>query len=106
MRWLDIIVAFVVMVATLDGIAFDHHQFYNPGWKRDLTLGKRDHQNFTQVPHGQLRNQLDNLCERYRTCYVEQEESYACSGQLFGWGGDSHVDINKSRSPASASSAV
>ncbi len=49
---------------------------YNPDWKRGANLGKRNNQNFVQIPHGQLRNQLGNLCARYGIRYVEQEESY------------------------------
>ena len=49
---------------------------YNPDWKRDIHLGKRNNQNFVPIPHGQLRTQLENLCDRYGIRYVEQEESY------------------------------
>ncbi len=49
---------------------------YNPEWKRDSNMGKRNNQNFVQIPHGQLHNQLENLCERYGIKHVEQEESY------------------------------
>ncbi len=49
---------------------------YNPDWKQDIPLGKRNNQNFVQIPHGQLRTQWDNLCERSGIRYVEQEESY------------------------------
>ena len=49
---------------------------YNPDWKRDIHLGKRNNQNFVQIPHGQLRAQLENLCQQYGIRYVEQEESY------------------------------
>ncbi len=49
---------------------------YNPDWKNGSNIGKRNNQNFVQIPHGQLRNQLENLCERYGLKYVEQEESY------------------------------
>lgn len=49
---------------------------YNPDGKRDANMGKRNNQNFVQIPHGQLRNQLENLCERYGLRCIEQEESY------------------------------
>ncbi len=49
---------------------------YNPDWKRGSNMGKQNNQNFVQIPHGQLRNQLENLCERYGLQYIEQEESY------------------------------
>jgi IS605 OrfB family transposase len=49
---------------------------YNPDWKQNVHMSKRNNQNFVQIPHGQLRTQLENLCERYGLQYVEQEESY------------------------------
>ncbi|MCL4318989.1 MAG: transposase [Firmicutes bacterium] len=49
---------------------------YNPDWKHDVNMGKRNNQNFVQIPYGQLRNQLKNLCERFGMRYLEQEESY------------------------------
>ncbi len=38
-------------------------------------MDKRNNQHFVQIPHGQLRNQLEALCERYGIQYVEQEDS-------------------------------
>lgn len=49
---------------------------YNSDFKRGINLGTKTNQNFTQIPFGQLREQLENLCERYGMQYVEQEESY------------------------------
>lgn len=49
---------------------------YNPDWTRDVNMGPRNNQNFVQIPHGQLRNQLENLGQRYGIRYVEQEASY------------------------------
>ncbi len=49
---------------------------YNPEWKQGIHLGKRNNQNFVQIPHGQLRNQLENHCARNGIHYMEQEESY------------------------------
>jgi IS605 OrfB family transposase len=49
---------------------------YNPDGKRDVNMRKRNNQNFVQIPHGQLRHQLKNLCQRYGILSVEQEESY------------------------------
>ena len=48
----------------------------HPDWKQHAPLGTRNNQNFVQIPHGQLRTQLNNLCERYGIRYREQEESY------------------------------
>ena len=38
--------------------------------------GKKINQQFTQIPFGALRRQLENLCSRYGMSYIEQEESY------------------------------
>lgn len=49
---------------------------YNKDFKRNVELGKRNNQNFVQIPLGSLRLQLKNLCARYGMEYIEQEESY------------------------------
>ena len=49
---------------------------YNPDFKRSMNLGRKNNQQFTQIPFGNLCEALRNLCERYGMTYVEQEESY------------------------------
>ena len=49
---------------------------YNLDFKRSINLGKKTNQQFTQISFGNLREQLENLCQRYGMRYVEQEESY------------------------------
>lgn len=49
---------------------------YNKDFKRGINIGKRSNQSFVQIPLGDLRLQLRNLCERYGINYIEQEESY------------------------------
>ena len=49
---------------------------YNPDFKREINLGSKTNQNFTQISFGALRKQLKNLCKRYGMKYIEQEESY------------------------------
>ncbi|ACK68559.1 transposase, IS607 family [Gloeothece citriformis PCC 7424] len=49
---------------------------YNPTLKQETQLGKRNNQNFVQIPIFTLRAKLESLCERYGLNYVEQEESY------------------------------
>ena len=49
---------------------------YNKDFKRNINIGKRNNQSFAQIPLGDLRLQLRNLCERYKMNYIEQEESY------------------------------
>ena len=71
---------------------------YNPDWKHDIHLGKRNNQNFVQIPHGQWRTPWENLCERYGMRYVEQEESYTSQASFRGsdtmpiWNG-SHQNV-------------
>lgn len=48
----------------------------NKGWKQDINLGKRNNQNFVQIPFYSLKNKLKSLCETYSINYIEQEESY------------------------------
>lgn len=49
---------------------------YNQDFKRYVNLGKNNNQTFTQLPFGDLRNNISSLCERYGIEYIEQEESY------------------------------
>lgn len=49
---------------------------YNPDLKQGINLGKRNNQNFTQIPIFTLFRKLQSLCKRYGIEVVEQEESY------------------------------
>jgi IS605 OrfB family transposase len=49
---------------------------YNPDFTRSINLGKKVNQQFTQISFGNLREAMQNLCERYGIKYIEQEESY------------------------------
>ncbi len=49
---------------------------YNPDLKQGVNLGKRNNQNFTQIPVFTFKRKLESLCERYGIEVVEQEESY------------------------------
>ena len=73
---------------------------YNPDGKRELNIGARNNQNFVQIPHGPLRNQLENLCERYGLQYIHQEESYTSKASFLDddipvWNGP-HQEVNSS----------
>ncbi|WP_373479555.1 RNA-guided endonuclease InsQ/TnpB family protein [Geminocystis sp.] len=48
----------------------------NKGWKQEANIGRRNNQNFVQIPHYSLREKLKALCENYGIQYIEQEESY------------------------------
>jgi len=56
---------------------------YNPDWKRNIDIGRQNNQNFVNIPHGNLRQKLNSLCERYGINYVEQEESYTSKSDFF-----------------------
>ena len=56
---------------------------YNKDFKRNINLGKKNNQQFTQIPFGLLREYLYNLCEQYGIEYVEQEESYTSKASFF-----------------------
>lgn len=56
---------------------------YSEDFKRNITIGKKNNQQFTQIPFGNLREQLSNLCERYGIFYKEQEESYTSQSSFF-----------------------
>ncbi len=49
---------------------------YNPTLKQSPNMGKRNNQNFVQIPIFTLRAKLESLCQRSGLNYVEQEESY------------------------------
>jgi putative transposase len=49
---------------------------YNPTLKQNTNMGKRNNQNFVQIPIFTLRDKLESLCSRYGLNYIEQEESY------------------------------
>ena len=49
---------------------------YNKDFKRSANIGRENNQTFTNIPFGDLRSTIKNLCERYEIQYIEQEESY------------------------------
>lgn len=49
---------------------------YNKDFKRNINIGKKNNQNFVQIPLYKLRQKLKYLCEYYGINYKEQEESY------------------------------
>lgn len=56
---------------------------YNDDFKRNINIGKKNNQQFMQIPFGNLREQLSNLCEHYGIFYKEQEESYTSKASFF-----------------------
>ena len=50
---------------------------YNPDWKQNCRLGKRNTQNFVTIPYSKLIQQLDYKAEEQGITVIKQEESYS-----------------------------
>jgi len=44
--------------------------------KQSIDIGRRNNQNFVQIPTAKLRKRLEQLCQQYGINYVETEEAY------------------------------
>lgn len=49
---------------------------WNQGNKNGINIGKKNNQQFVQIPTARLKNRLSQLCEQYGIEFVETEESY------------------------------
>lgn len=49
---------------------------YNKEWKQDINIGKRNNQNFVQIPYYKLLNILKYKCKLVGIDVITQEESY------------------------------
>ena len=56
---------------------------YNQSFQYKVNLGKKNNQNFTQLPFGRIREKLEYLCKRYSINYILQEESYTSKASFF-----------------------
>ena len=54
----------------------------NDGWKQESNMGKRNNQNFVQIPYETFINQIKYKCENYGIKTILTEESYT-SGTSF-----------------------
>jgi len=48
----------------------------NKNWKQEADIGKKNNQNFVQMPFEKLCQYLKYRCEQEGINYIEQEESY------------------------------
>lgn len=48
----------------------------NKQWKDSIDLGRSNNQQFVQIPHAQLINNLKYRAEQNGICFIETEESY------------------------------
>lgn len=49
---------------------------HNKGWKQKINIGKRNNQNFVQVPFGYLMSMIESKCQEYGLRYLETQESH------------------------------
>jgi IS605 OrfB family transposase len=49
---------------------------HNKGWKQEVNMGKRNNQNFVQVPFGYLMSILESKCQEYGVRCLETQESH------------------------------
>ena len=56
---------------------------YNTEFQLNSNIGRRNNQNFVNIPFGQLQNKLSYLCELNSINYVEQEESYTSKASFW-----------------------
>ena len=49
---------------------------WNEGNKQEINLGKKNNQNFVQIPLARLKNRLQELAESWGIVFTETEESY------------------------------
>lgn len=49
---------------------------HNNGWKQNINLGKRNNQNFVQIPHSRFIKMLTYKCKREGIEVITGEESY------------------------------
>ena len=56
---------------------------YNQSFQCKPNMSKKNNQNFTQLPFGEIREKLEYLCKRYNINYILQEESYTSKASFF-----------------------
>ena len=56
---------------------------YNETFQHNSHLGKRNNQNFVNIPYGQLRYKLEYLCKLNGIVFVKQEESYTSKASFW-----------------------
>ncbi|WP_293089489.1 transposase [Okeania sp. SIO3B5] len=49
----------------------------NDNWKQSANIGKKNNQNFTQIPHSKLIQQITYKCQLVGIKVIETEESYS-----------------------------
>ena len=68
---------------------------YNKNFKRNINLGSKNNQQFTQISFNKLFSAIKNLCEKYDMIYIEQEESYTSKASFLDFDEIPVFDKNK-----------
>ena len=55
---------------------------YNEGWKQKVNIGKKNNQNFVQIPFNKLMSAIENKCLKEGIRFVKQEESYTSKARF------------------------
>ena len=56
---------------------------YNETFQHNSNIGKKNNQNFVNIPYGQLRDKLEYMCELNGIAFVKQEESYTSKASFW-----------------------
>lgn len=56
---------------------------YNETFQSNSHIGKKNNQNFVNIPYGQLLNKLEYLCKLNDIVFVKQEESYTSKSSFW-----------------------
>ena len=57
----------------------------NPNWKQDINLGKKNNQNFVQIPFFKLIEQLKYKAKLVGIKVIINEESYTSKASFLDW---------------------
>lgn len=56
---------------------------YNETFQRNSDIGKKNNQNFVNIPYGKLRSKLEYMCELNGIVFVKQEGSYTSKASFW-----------------------
>ena len=57
----------------------------NSGWKNEINLGKRNNQNFVNIPYSKFINQLTYKCQMLGITVITREESYTSKASFLDY---------------------
>jgi IS605 OrfB family transposase len=66
---------------------------YNETLQRNINIGRKNNQNFVNIPVGNIKEKLEYLCKLYGIKFTKQEESYTSKASFFD--GDKIPEYNQ-----------